>query len=370
MTFSNFKSKARQQGAATLLVVTMLALAMTVISLTTARTGIMEQQIVGNDLRAREAFEAANAGIEYGIAYLTNDSAYSNYKRLTWTNSDGNQSSLPNTASENITLGDFSYMLNVTYQRELKSSYIKVLSIATETHDNTITATNEQYVKVQFNAPPLVIDGCLDGVVGGPDLYIGTRADSIAVGTSNSSANQGVWGDGNDADNPCLKQGHLNAHGGQPVGALFPPGKAWEYIFGTTTREQIKARADAEVAARIADSDRNYVWVSDSGNYHTSWGSPTHPVILVFDAAADCPRINGSPTIYGIVFVDAPCSANGWGGAAIYGSVVINGNVSKLNANTAIHDWTDASGTVKSLGNSFSFINDGIYKIPGTWKDF
>jgi Tfp pilus assembly protein PilX len=374
MTFPNLNLKARQQGAATLFVVMMLAIVMAVISLTTARTGLMEQKIAGNDLRAREAFEGANAGIEYGVAYLTNDS-YSNYTALTWITSGSNQSSSPATASGNIASGNFSYTPNVTYQRELNSDYIRVLSIATETSDGTITATNEQYIKSLsllnngsgFNAPPLAIDGCLSDVLGNPDIYVGTRLDGIALGTSKSPTNQGVWGDSGDGDNPCLKQGHLNAHGGQPVGELFIHGKAWEYVFGSITREQIKAKADAEAAAGVADSDRTYVWVSDSSNYHTSWGSATHPVILVFDAAADCPKINGNPTIYGIVFIDAPCVANGWGGTEVYGTVVINGDVSKLNANTEFHDWTDASGTVNSLGNSFI---DGIYKVPGTWKDF
>jgi Tfp pilus assembly protein PilX len=371
MTFPNLNLKARQQGAATLIVVMVLAIVMAVVSMTTARTGLMEQKIVGNDLRAREAFEGADAGIEYGVAYLTND----NYKALTWFTSGGIQSSSPATASGNIASGDFSYTPTVTYQRALNSNNVRVVSTSSETLDNTISATNEQYVNAltllnggsAFNAPPLVMDGCLSDVVGGPDIYIGTRPDGIAAGTSNSPANQGAWGDSDDTDNPCLKQGFLNAHGGQPVGSLFTPGKAWEYVFGTVTRAQIKAKADAEVAAGIADSNRNYVWVTDSGNYHTSWGSAIHPVILVFAASADCPKINGNPTIYGIVFIDAPCIANGWGGTDVYGSVVINGNTSKLNANTTIRDWSAATGTTTSLGNSFI---DGIYKIPGTWKDF
>jgi len=385
MTFPNLSLKAHQQGAATLLVVMVLAIVMAIISFTTANTGLMEQKIVGNDLRAREAFEGADAGIEYGVAYLTND----NYKALTWSTSGNNQSSSPATASGNIASGDFSYTPNVTYQRVLNSNYVRVVSTSSETHDNTISATNEQYVKAltllnggsTFNAPPMVMDGCLSDTVGGPDIYIGSRPDGIAAGTSNSPENQGAWGDSGDTDNPCLKQGysnehheHLNAHGGQPVGSLFTPGKAWEYVFGTVTRAQIKAKADDEVESEVGDSSRNYVWVTDSGNYHTSWGSAIHPVILVFAASADCPKINGNPTIYGVVFIDAPCNrndsgdnANGWGGATVYGTVIINGNTSKLNANTTIQDWSAATGTTTSLGNSFI---DGIYKIPGTWKDF
>ncbi|MDI1292576.1 MAG: PilX N-terminal domain-containing pilus assembly protein [Methylobacter sp.] len=376
MIILNLKLKSRQQGAVTLLVVLVLAMVMAVVSLSTTRTGVMEQKITGNDIQAKGVFEGADAGVEYGQAYLTNDSSYSHYKALTWTTVDSNQSSSPNTASGAIASGNFSYTPAVTYQRVVNSDYIRITSTASAVGDNTVAATSEQYVKSlsllnggsAFNAPPLVLDGCLANVVGGPDIYVGTRTDGIAVATSISPANQGAWGDGSDADNVCLKQGHLNAHSGQPTGSAFTPGQAWEYIFGTTTRAQIQAKAAAEVAAGVGDSARNYVWVTDSGNYHDSWGSATHPVILVFAAEAACPKINGGPTIYGVVFVDASCTgANGWGGVTVYGSVTVNGGMSKLNANTTIHDWSAATGTTTSLGNSFI---DGIYEIPGTWKDF
>jgi len=363
-----------QRGAANLLAVLVLLLGMAVIALTASRSGVIEQQITGNDMRAREAFEGGEAGIEYGLAYLANDSSYSNYKALAWATSGSNQTVSPNAASDDITSGNFTYSSTVTYERALNSNYIKIVSNANETSDNAIAASSEQYVKAVSplsggpggNLPPLVMDGCLNDVVGGPDIFVGTRADGVAAGTSSSPANQGVWGDGSDADNPCLKQGHLNAHGGQPKGNLFTPGKLWQYVFGNYTREQIKAKADAEVAAGVAAADRNYIWVTDPGNFHDSWGSADHPVVLVFAAAANCPKINGKPIIYGIVFIDSSCTANGWGGATVYGSVVVNGNTSKLNANTAIYDWS-ASGSDDDLGTHFI---DGIYKIPGTWKDF
>ena len=53
--------KTRQHGAATLVVVLVLTMIMALVSITTARTGIMEQKMTGNDLRAREAQEAAEA---------------------------------------------------------------------------------------------------------------------------------------------------------------------------------------------------------------------------------------------------------------------------------------------------------------------
>lgn len=145
---------AKQRGAVTLLVVLILLIGMTMLSLTTLRTGMVEQQITGNDMRAREAFEGSEAGIEYGLAYLTNNSGnYSNYNGLSWTTTSilpicvGFQCSNP-PASGNIGSGNFSYTPNITYKRVPASDYIRVVSASTETNDNTIKATNEQYVEV------------------------------------------------------------------------------------------------------------------------------------------------------------------------------------------------------------------------------
>jgi len=375
----HFPSARRQPGIITIAIVLILLLSLTFIALTTSRTAMVEQQITGNDMRAREAFESAEANMEWSLAYLTNDKSFSNYKGLAWADDpSGKQISVPNANTGDLVTDqdNFSYSFQVRYERRPGSNFIKIISTTNETSDNSITATSEQYVKAAsifdnnpgFNPPPLLMDGCLSDVLGTPDIYIGARADGVAAGTSKSPVNQGAWGDGNDTDNSCLKQGHLNAHGGQPKGEIFTNGQLWQYVFGNYTRAQIQAKANAEVAAGVPDDQRTYIWVTDSGNFHDSWGSPDQPVILVFASSANCPKINGNPTIYGLVFVDSACdSANGWGGATIYGTAIINGNTSKLTANTAIHDWSSSGSGNNNLPTSYV---DGIYKIPGTWKDF
>jgi len=60
-----------QQGAATLLVSIILLLAITLITIFAARVGIMDQRISGNELRHKEAFSHAEAGLEQASAYLS-----------------------------------------------------------------------------------------------------------------------------------------------------------------------------------------------------------------------------------------------------------------------------------------------------------
>ncbi|WP_455204724.1 hypothetical protein, partial [Kaarinaea lacus] len=79
-----------------------------------------------------------------------------------------------------------------------------------------------------------------------------------------------------------------------------------------------------------------------------------------------CPKINGGPTIYGVVFVDSDCpSANGFGGADFYGSAVVNGNINKLNANT---DFYQSNGV--SILASPTFPDGFAPREIGTWSDF
>lgn len=61
---------ARQRGAVALIVTSMLFLGMALISLFTSRSLLVEQRSATNQIRAAQAFEAAEAGLEWGLAQL------------------------------------------------------------------------------------------------------------------------------------------------------------------------------------------------------------------------------------------------------------------------------------------------------------
>ncbi|MEA3638502.1 MAG: pilus assembly PilX N-terminal domain-containing protein [Lamprobacter sp.] len=60
-----------QIGAATLMISVLILLLATVIVIGVSRTTLMEQRMSANEKRARETFEAAQAGLEHGLEYLT-----------------------------------------------------------------------------------------------------------------------------------------------------------------------------------------------------------------------------------------------------------------------------------------------------------
>jgi hypothetical protein len=59
-----------QRGAATLVTSLILLLAITLVTFSAARVGVIEQRTSTNDMRAKTAQDVANAGVDYGIAYL------------------------------------------------------------------------------------------------------------------------------------------------------------------------------------------------------------------------------------------------------------------------------------------------------------
>ena len=60
----------RQSGVATLVVVLVLLFSISGLTLYAANTGVLEQKISGNDYRARQLSDAAEAGIEFTVAWL------------------------------------------------------------------------------------------------------------------------------------------------------------------------------------------------------------------------------------------------------------------------------------------------------------
>ena len=349
---SGSSGRTRQRGAYTLLIsVILLSASMTAI-VSGVRTSTTDARITGNDMQGREVLHAAEAALDYGVSW------YNMSEPTSWTTSGSQEIGSPTGTVPAITAsnGD-SYTSTVTYTRNATNwNYVLVTATATAATNPSVTETIRQYVgnnylmtDPDFDVPPLSIGGCLSNVGGNPDIFPTTAGD-VAVSTS--------------ATVDCLDQGNLGYNGGvEELGGFT--GDLWDRMF-SLSRTEMKAIADAEVAAGVANANRKVVWVTSTANYHQSWGSTTNAVILVFDAVANCPKINGGVVIYGNVFIDSECSAaNGFGGTTVYGSVAVNGDINKLTANTEIHAW----GTT-GLAVPTNLKSGLVPKVLGTWKDF
>lgn len=345
----------RQRGYFALLTAALLIAACLLAIRGVANGSMLEVKVTTNDQSAMETTHAAEAAWEYGLAW------YTETEPVWATNpSDPNlQQGVPDTAPPSVAAsnGDF-YNTTVAYSRSVtQTDFVLITATATAVSNPSITATVAQYVHTNYllNYPgislaPLSIEGCLSNVNGTPDIYVDT-AGNTAVRTSTPP--------------DCLAEGHLDYNGGVEDYEAWS-GDLWDDIF-TISRMEMKAIADAEVAAGVPDAERTVVWMTDPSPYHESWGSPTNPVILVFAPEANCPHTNGNPTHYGVIFVDSDCNdgAHGWGGTEVFGGVAVNGDIGKYNSNTEITGWSGVPD-----GDDRTLKADWVARIPGSWRDF
>lgn len=110
--------KKYQQGMATLMFAVVLLIALTVITFLSAKTLLTEQAISANEYRSKEVSYAAEAALEYGIAWLdANDPAFAS-----WNNDDldGDGVNYNDLGAANTTVvsGGDTYNLSVAYLRE------------------------------------------------------------------------------------------------------------------------------------------------------------------------------------------------------------------------------------------------------------
>ena len=375
MSRMQFGLKNRQKGAAALITTVLLALVLGVVTLNTTNIGMMEQRITGNELRSREAQEAAEAGLEYAVAWASkNVIPWPSSTSLAFTCRSSGSSDTGCPTLQPITLSTTTtgegYNLDITYSRASTSSNtIEVTSISTGAADGAIIAqVKSSFAQTNYLTPkgkgasPFVINGCLSNVTGNPDIDTGSPPKP-AITTSQTAA--------------CIDTGKFNKHPPPDLGSTVPDTfpatstPAWDYIFTIPLSAAISIadsngyRLSTGTIPNVpaAGKEPFYVWDADthiSGDY----GSATKPVVIIVTSGY-CPKVNGGPIIYGFIYFPQTCSDQGWGNARIYGTVIAEGNITKVTANS-LSIGVDGSG---GTNMSDKFI-DGAVRYPGTWKDW
>jgi len=283
----------------------------------------------------------------------------------------------------------------------------------------------------EFEGPPLIVEGCVTGsITGTPAINFDIDGNNAAL-TNTAMASTMMYGVDADGDgNPdytspdvdgCLPEANMDGHLSFCEIDVYPDGcpnngdisfgdavadpnidefrmglpnptSLWDTIFGadTTMADLLQMEANDPLNVIIVDTPggnstlhyevQRATFTGWNGNtWHVDLGSATDPVILFFAEEVDCPAINGSTVIYGLVYYEKEvCSNNGWGGGKIYGSVAKAGNLTDMNANAVIiatsNDFGNAgagSGTGTGTGEYFPVgISTRMTVIPGTWKDY
>lgn len=327
----------RQSGVATLVVVLVLLFSISGLTLYAANTGILEQKISGNDYRARQLSDAAEAGIEFTVAWLAGNTP-------TWvTDPDDADYEV---AGDDLTV-DTANGFNATIQLRRSVAArerVTLTSVATQTGGGSAPTSTSRVTILQYKLiksqpdTPLMINGSLTNVNGSPT--IGNTSSTAEIVTSQSAAS--------------VEQGNFTSTTGFDVQGDAFDGSAWDRTFGVS-KAQMQAMSNVEGSG--------VYWITQSTPWSTnlgSLGSPAQSVIAVF---TNCAKINGGTQIVGIVYYSGSCSGNGWGGANIYGSIIVDGDIDSMNSNTNLA--FDASYVNGLLDQTIGVKS----RVPGTWID-
>lgn len=394
----------RQRGVATLAISLVIVSLAAIVTINASKGVLFEHKTSSNQYWATQAHEAAQAALEEAVAWAQSmevpdpmptscPSPINPHVLDCWSadTSRWSSSSSDVTLSDRISSGTLvtGFDTRVHFRRETKPlsefNFTEVISEATSTSDSNIKARVRQIVylpTISVNAAgagapnaPLLLNGCFYPATGGPDIYPGDPddTDNLALVTLYS-------------DDLCPDWGHLDPHGGETQSGLPGP-SVWDTLFPGMSQGQMKAISEFQAGQGRDDSTsprRTVYWVDSSSNWHDSLGSEAEPVILIFSddaCASGCPKLNGNPTIYGIVYFDTDINnnnvknessevelANGWGGLELYGTLAIEGGVDKVNANSEFHYHSGVNSILDVPAGPTSLTT--ATRVPGTWRDF
>lgn len=394
-----FGPAVRQRGVLTLVVSLSILVLSTLVTFSVTKAILMEQKISNNELRAKQAFEAAEAGMLAAMDYISNDPDRDANGVLDPLVFDGSDADTIGDAN-NTTIGTAAVTVMVTdVSADLDMTSVEISAVG-YSDDRSATRTVTQtmvLINPLPNAPqnPVVTRGSV--IIGGSATVINQEGHST------------IWS-GRDVD-----LGSNNA-----TNTFVPRLDAANYpICMDTARlcttapassRNIKSvdviESDSSLAALSSDAFfQNFFGMSEAtyrasmvtidttgANFNTDADLATHEVIWV-DGDTDiqgstigcmtsqtgagvCPNnqikpsiiiidgdaeFTGTPQIYGILYVTGTITMSG--NATIYGAVVTAGDASNSTGGslTIVYDSSILAGTALAGNTSGS---------AGTWKDF
>jgi hypothetical protein len=345
-----------QRGAATLLVALVLMMALTIVTLSVARTQLVEQRIANNHHWHTRLFLLADSGLARGSQRLE-QSLY----RLDWRSDPGRNGEI-----SRVLLAEATADINTQLLFERKdpsTAFILVQATSGRTDGSGLQARVSQFVRplsvlspLGESAPPLVINGCLDRLT--------ATLDVRPFNADRDQAGDAVW---LDSDLQCPPMSGIDTHRGSVTERAFGD-DLWPAMF-SVDRDTFFAMAEAQ--ATLPAQERTYRVAEDgdliAGRWAQSTGTPEHPVALYFPAEAGCPRFAPGVRIYGVVFIDADCSEPVASQTfELHGSLMVDGNLNAAGALLRLNHIQVADARATRL--RFPVLRS--VAVPGSWSDF
>jgi Tfp pilus assembly protein PilX len=414
-----------QQGMATLIVVIVVLIITTLMVFFATKVGIFDQRMAGNEARYKEAFAAAEAGLDMAVQRFENQFTTNFSGAASWATIITNSAITAGTKSDGTTAetGEPSFGVTLTNVGTLVGGVnVYRISSTGRSADGTGTATVSREVTMKSilggSAPdvPIIVNGSVgtggdfnivanpNGAGNGVPVSIWTGGPSPAgnVSMTGSSATCNIqYFDGNNpqCSNPSGNTELISDGDGSTLTAqnsAFPdvlpndpnfPDDLFQFLFGVVRADwqtvydmaNSKHQVVADCSGLSATSGQKFRlwWITGDCNMGSTQviGSSADPVILVIDDH-QLDMGGGGARVNGLVFLfDNPSnvatpSADFHGSPAIYGSLISDVGGAAMNGSySVVYDPTIMS-SLTTGGAVDDGANYSIAYIPGSWRDF
>lgn len=359
------------QGAVTLMMTVILLTFATLVIIYAANFAIMEQKTTANQVYDDQAFEAAEAGLEYGISYLITNSS-----TILASPTGGYINAISNSNITNVTLANQA-KFSIVYSNPTANNYsvIKVQSTGTNS-DGTATHVLSQLIAIKSvlsNTPSssLSAQGSVtmtdNAIITNTNNPLTIKSGSLVLLFSNAET---VLSTGVSSTPFNLKS---DIQSNQSSISSLSQSDYFASIFGLGS-STIKGLANYsysnssnhDYSNQLNNLNNAIIWIDQStGTTATiqnniSLGTATNPVILIANGQL---LLQSNVTINGYVFVNG-ASTTIKDGVVIHGGL---GSSSTVLFQNNAHLYYDSS-VLANLGNQTN--TEMFAKIPGSWKDF
>lgn len=361
----------QQNGAATLMMTLVLMVLSTMIIIFAANYGKLQSKAIANIQRNGQAYDAAQAGLEFGINYLQKNSTAIlanpvSGHIVTYSNSDVTNVSLPNGSK-----------FSITYTNPTANDYDLILVSSTgSSDDSSSTRTVSQLVKfgsVLLNSPtkPLILKGAVN--MGDDSEIINTENDyTIDSGSTINLDKKAVT---IIASGVSSKKKKLKSDVTENDAALSGITSSDLFIdyFGLTSSlvkssmlNQFTNSTSTDYSSQLNGLEGTSIWIDQTGGTATikgttTIGSSNNPVVLIINGN---PSFQDSTTIYGYVYIDNTSAVQLSGNVLIVGGLVATGAINLIDSAHIMY----SSFVLDNLRNQSNLRY--FAKVPGSWKDF
>lgn len=371
MAIKHSRKKKNHKGAATLVFTLILITITSLIIFFAANYSILGSQSITNINRNYQAFEAAQAGLEFGINFLNQ-----NNTAILASPSGGYLQPYSNSYTTNVTLTNNS-KYSITYSNPVANDYTLILVTSVGTSDdNSATHTASQLLKfgsMLINAPtrPLTTQGNVtlrgsseiinqynDNTVqsGGSTVLSGSASTITSSGVSSTASTTGSDINQNNSSLSSMSNSDYFATNFGLSPDNIKSSAAHYYANSSNTNYQ------DDLSGLTGTS----IWIDQTGgtaslNGTVTIGSASNPVLLIVNGNIN---FSGNITIYGYVFILGSSTTDLTGNVTIVGGMASTGNIDATGSIQVSYSPT----VLSNLQNNPSM--HYYAKIPGSWKDF